>query len=410
MLDSILYAPNGNAYLNSLRRFVLSSLLVPTQENLVINAPAANASGCGQSLPIPIQGPEDAKTECFSLTGVQGAVNVGIGTITTDGITATITGSGTKFTTQLTVGTVIQAFSGALLTYTIASVTSDTVATATAVPVALTGANFSFYVPVINDVRDRLFCTIEDMAYRRMLMNRDVPVRHVFGSTLYPLLLRETLLLEVDQTILLRLFNYSTQGPASLAPQMEARKWQIEALKRSGVAAYIDGLRQRKTLVNPYWLTLDDGIVTVPANGTVQKFFTVTGDITICMFNLYGHAISSGRSGNTQEKVLLEFFDSTNNRALQVQPVTLNTACGDAETPFVLPSPIISEPARQIGVKIRNLITDASTDVMLTMHGVAMYTGMSGRGGVLTSKSLINTARDVYRTLEPQIIPASPRG
>ena len=408
MLETILFDDKGSAWLNSLRRFCLSGVLVPEQNNLVVNVPAMSGSNPGRSSTIPIQGPEDAKSECYSLVGIQGAVNVGQGLVTTVGGVA-VTGSGTKFLSQLQVGSVVQV-PGVLAPVAVASVTSDTAFTTTVPLPVVTGAMFTFQVPIINDVRDRMFVTIHDQAWRRMLMNRDVPVRHVFGDAQKPLFMKESLLLEVDQTLLFQLTNYSTLGPGSVAPLIEARKWQVESLKRRNVAVFIDGLRQRKTYVNPYWLTLDDGIVTIPAGGAVTKFFTTTGDITCLLFNLYGHAISSGQAGDVQEMVSLEFFDAVNGRALQAQPVTLNTACGDASNAFHLPTPLTCEPASQIMVKMRNLITDQPTDIMLTWHGVAVYTGMAGKGGSITDRALVDSARDMYRSMAPQIVPASTQG
>ena len=199
MLETILFSPDGSAWVNSLRRFALSGVLVPEQNNLVINVPAAVGANPGRSLPIPIQGPEDAKSECYSLVGIQGAVNVGQGTVTTIG-GVDVVGAGTKFLSQLQVGSLIQVPGSTFPGVAVTAVTSDT-ACQTLIPLpVVAGVIFTFTVPVVADVRDRMFCTIEDQAWRRMLMNRDVPVRHVFGDAQKPLFMKESILLETDQT------------------------------------------------------------------------------------------------------------------------------------------------------------------------------------------------------------------
>ena len=405
MLESLIQAPNGDTYLNSLRRFALSALLVPTAENLVINVPAAtSATNHGVSLTTPIQGPEDARSELYSLVGVQGVTNVGQGTITS--AATAVTGTGTSFGAQLQVGSTI-FIAGA--TATVTAVVDDTHCT-TSVALGAVASTYFFTTAINTAVRDNLFVDIEDTAWRRKLMNREVPVQHVFGTAQKPMFMRESLLLEGDQTLLLRLYNYSQTAAGSLAPMIEARKWQVEALKRPEVASYIQGLRQRKMFVQPYWLTLDDGFTDVAIGATNTVFFTVTGDVTLVLFNLYGYVNTAGVAGDTQEYVALELFDAKTERALQVQPMTLNTACGTASNPFRLPTPLICEPSSQIRARVRNLITDAASRVFLTFHGVAIYTGYGMKGSALTDPAIVAEARKMYNALEPTVIGASPRG
>ena len=407
MLETIVYNEKGDAYLNSLRRFVMSGLLVPTQENLVINVPAASAVLPGVSNYIPLQGPGDAKSEIFSAVGVQGVVNVGIGTVTTNGSTALV-GIGTIFAQQLQPGSqIVVAGSG---TYTIASIQSNTAATLTGVAGAAVGAVWTFTVPIIAAVQNNLACLIEDSGHRRLLMNAPVPVLHMFGTAQKPGFLRESLLLEVDQTMRMQLYNYSAAGPGSLAPQFEFRKWQIESLKRPDVGVFIEALRQRKTYLQPYWLTLDNGYVDVAAGGSTTAFFTITGDITVVLFDALGHAISTGQAGDVQEMFSTQIFGPRQQWQFQSQPFTLNTGWGTASNPMRLPTPITAEPGSQIKIVIQNLITDQPTRVFLTFHGVAFYTGLGGSGGALTTPSLLTAAQQMYRATTTQIAAAGPQG
>lgn len=406
MLRSLIYDNKGQAYLNSLRRFAFSANLVPSQENLIVNVPAMVGLNAGHSMPIPIQGPEDAKAELYSMIGFQGVVNLGIGVITTVGGVAVV-GTGTNFTSQLQVGSTIAVAGG---NSTVATITDATHLTTVAPLPVVAGVQFFFTVAVVADVRDRMTCEIEDQAWRRRLMNRDVPVQHVFGTAQKPKFLAESLLLETDQTLLLRFINNSAGGPGSLAPLIEARKWQVEALKRNEVAAFIEGLRQRKKWVQPYWLTCDDVPATLAAGASGIHFFTVTGDVTVILFELMAYTITAGRVGDTQEVVSLEFYDAKTERALQVQPTTINTACGTSSDPFVLPTPLVCEPNSQIKCRMRNLITSASTDVFMTFHGVAVYTGYGNKGGALTEADVGREARRMYANIEPSVIPASAQG
>jgi hypothetical protein len=403
-LESLIYDAKGDAWLNSLRRFVLSAMLVPTQQNLVVNVPMAVGTNRGVSNTIPIQGPEDAKSELHSLIGVQGVRNIGLGTITS--AANAVTGTSTAFTAQLHVGSTILT---AAAFATVTAIADDTHCTTNNALGA--GGVAYFFTTVINaDARDNLFVEIEDPAWRRMLMNRDVPVQHVFGTAQKPLYMRESILLEGDQSLLFRFYNYSTAAPASITPMIEARKWQVESLKRPEVAAFIEGLRKRKLHIQPYWLTLDNGYIDVAASDMVTQFFTITGDIAFVAFNLYGYVSTTGTLGDTQEYVALEFFDAKTNRALQIQPTTLNTACGTAFNPFHLPAPLICEPASQIRVRIRNLVTNATVRVFLTFHGVACYMGIGMKGGALTDPAVMAEAAKMYQATMPVVIPASPRG
>lgn len=408
MLPSTFTNKKGETYLNSLRRYVMSGLMATYQDLLIARIPAALGVTPGRSLPVPIQAPQDAKTEIYSLTGFGDTLsNIGIGTITTTGADVNVVGVGTKFLNQLRVGDVIKTANG---TGTVATITSDTTLTTLANMAANTAQAFAYTITTSLAIQQQVFVNIEDQANRRNLMNRDCPVAHVFGSAQKPLFLKESLLLEDDQTALVTFYNYSTSGPAAFMSIAEGRKWQKEALTHPEIEAFIVGLRQRKQYVQPYWLTLDNGWATIPAGGSSINFFTVTGDLTTVLFNLYGYAVSTGVAGDIVNKVSLEFFDAKTQRQLGIQPVPLGAICGTAQNPMPLPVPLTCEPQTQIQVRITNLVTDQPTTVYLTFHGVGVLTGSNWRGGALNEPEIVKASEQMYKnTSKIQVRPASPQ-
>ncbi len=404
MLPTFVSDKEGNLLLNSLRRFVQSGVVVPRADSIIAKMrAAASATSPGQSNIIPIQGPEDARSFFYSYSGAQGLSNIGTGTISN--AANAIIGVGTKFKSELQVGDTI-VINGA--TGTVATITDDT-HLSTVLVLACVSLPFAYLTPVIADVRDRMTVEINDTAWQRLLMNRPVICNHVFGSARKPLYLRESTLLETNQTVLFKFFNNSTAGPGSFGFSNEACKYQTEAMKRAEVQAFIAKERKRKTWFQPYWLTLDDNFVTIPASSQATKFLTCTGDITLVLFYMYGQVITNGVQGNTQEKVQIELFDDKTGRAMQNQPFTLNTGCGTPENPFIFPTPWIVEPQSQIKVKFRSLITDAPIDVFLTMHGAAFYTGNRRMGGGLIDPEILAESRRIYNATKPVLIPASPQ-
>lgn len=397
-------------YLNALKRFALSGIAVPSQDLAIAKIPAAaSTTQPGRSPLIPIVGPADGFFELFSFTGKQNVKFQGIGVITTTGGNTTVTGVGTKFTRQLQVGDTIATAAG---TETIATITSDTLATTAGNMAANTLQNYFFVTSSSNAIQRNVFVTIQDQGWRRMLMNRDVPVYHVFGSNTKPEFIKESVLLETDQPLLLQFLNYSTAGRASFAPVCEGRKWQYEAMKYPEVNNFIAGLRDRKQFLQPYWLTLDNGWASLGASssatGSAISFLTATGDITIVLFNLYAQAFDA--SGvDVSSNVTVQFMDAKTMRSMQYAPMPLNCCAGTAENPFRLSSPWIIEPQTQIQCTFKNLAASACT-VYMTFHGVAAYTGSSWHGSTLTNKNLENEAGKMYRAMStPQIRPASPQ-
>lgn len=405
--------PDGKSsllYLNSLKRFCYTGVVVPSQANSVVKIPAAtSAASPGTSLPIPLEGPQDAHSEFNSLTAAQGVPVYGLGLISSTGGPpgTVITGVGTKFLTQVAVGDTIGEPGGQ--NKVVASITSDTSMTVTGgFNPNITSVNYIATTAINTDVQQRMTCLIQDMAYQRYLMNNAVPVLHIFGDNQKPCFMAETLFLQKNQVLRFQFFNNSTLAGGSISFAMEARKWLIEAAENyPEVAQRIKGLITRKTFISPYWFTFDilsgnaNPKVTLPANGGVDAFMTNTGSNYLFLFYAYGHGISSGVAGDTQEKFTFAIHDGETSRPLtgQGQDVTLNTGLGTAQNPFWLNHPIIVKPRNNLRFKLKNLITDASTDAYITLGGVAVMQ----QNSAITDPDILEEARRIYKATKPSL-------
>ncbi len=408
-LKSLIFNAKGDVFLNALKRYALSAVVVPQRNLTIAKIPAAQSlTQPGRSNPIPIQGPADASSEMYSFTGAQAVKNQGIGVISSNGATAVITGVGTKFLTQIQTGDTLST--STVATMIVASIQSDTSLMVSAPPIAQASLDYFFVTAAVRPAGENIFVQISDQAWRRRLMNRDVPAMHVFGSNQKPLFLKESLLLESDQTLVCDFTNYATSGPASFAPISEGRKWQIEALKSPDVSKFIGGLRDRKQFIQPYWLTLDKGWSTLGVGASSNEFLTCTGDITLVLFNLYAQAFADSDGSDVSNAVTIQMKDAKTQRSMQTQPLALTIAAGTAENPLRLPTPWIVEPQTQIQVAFNNT-SGVACKVYMTFHGVAIYTGSSWHGSTLTNKNLMQEGQRMYEAMStPQIRPAEAQG
>ncbi len=383
----------GNTYINALRRSVMSGVIVPSQSNFLAKMPAGAASPT-QSRVLVIEGPSDARTEMYQLVGRTGLHVVGPGTITMTMASQNIVGVGTAFQQNLLVGDKF-VLNGETLT--IQTITDDTHATTSAGAAAgHTAEAYAYYTTANANVDALMTAVITDQGWQRDLMNRDVPCTHLFGSNRKPSFLRETSLLELNQTLAFRFYNNaSAVAPGSFGLSMEGRKWQQEATRRESVAKYIESMRARKMFCQPYWLTLDDGIVTLPADGTaIRTNLTCTGDVWLTLFNLYITCYSESELGDTNNFAQVELFDGRTGRQLQSAPWTVGLGGGTAQNPFVLPSPLIIEPQTQIMCRVSNLqlVRDVSVKFMLTLGGAATLYGR----GAINDREVRDEAARIY--------------
>lgn len=222
-------------------------------------------------------------------------------------------------------------------------------------------------------VAARMSVQITDVAYRRRLMNRDILVNHVFGTNLTPLFLRESTLLESQQTMLFDFLNNSVAGPTSFQFALEKRKFQSVALTRQDVTDYIKVMRRRKMFLTPFWLTTD-APVTVNPGAVVDAFFTVTNDIYAVLFaNIASMIIPAGSGGDVTEGFAVEFFDAKTERPLQNQPIARSCCSGTAGLPYILPTGWIVEPNTKIHVKFTSLVTVNPIEIFFTFAGVSAF-------------------------------------
>lgn len=225
---------------------------------------------------------------------------------------------------------------------------------------------------VVADVNNRLTVQIRDTAFRRTLMNRPILFDHVFGSVFQPFFLGESILLEGQQTLEFTFFNNSAGGNAVVAMMLETRKFQASALSNPVNTDQIQLLRQRKTFMNPFWLTSDQAIQ-IPAGGTATAFFRNTRDYYLILQYIMARTITAGVAGDLQERIAYFIRDAKTGRPLMNQPVTLNMGTGTSQFPFVLPTALMVEPFTNIQIDFFNLVTDQPTEVFWTFFGTGLY-------------------------------------
>jgi len=227
---------------------------------------------------------------------------------------------------------------------------------------------------VAADVQARLEVEIKDSSYRRFYMNRPILANHVFGTNLNPFFLSESIFLESQQVLNLQFYNRSVAGQSVYRMAMEARKLQASALAQDNVTRRIAEMRRRKTFLTPAWLT-SRAAIQIPAGGTVPAFFDVPRDYFFYIFEIMASTITTGVAGDTQEVISWEAFDAKTQRPLQDlrRPVTLNTGAGNAQFPFILPTPLLVEPRTTIQINFNNLVTDQPTEVFFTFAGVSSF-------------------------------------
>lgn len=229
-----------------------------------------------------------------------------------------------------------------------------------------------------SDVQARLSVLLDDIAYRRQLMNRDILSQHVFGNQLRPIPLKETILLESQQNIRAYFLNNSTAGISHFRPSFRALKVEASEVTKELCTQIANQARIRKSFLHPFWFTTD-APVSVPLSSTKTAFLTNTRDKDLVAFYVMMSVITTGVAGDTQEKVSFEIYDAGTQRPWQNQPVTMNCGAGVGSTfgnlPYVLPQPGVIPANQQLRVDFTNLLTDAAVEVFFTLFCIARYTG-----------------------------------
>jgi hypothetical protein len=305
---------DGSIYLNDLIRYVKGGVLVPDANRTPLIIPAAVSATIPTAAPaVVVEAPPDAVCEIFALTGEQDA-----------GVAA--------------------------------------------------------------DVTNRMTVQISDVAYRRSLMSDPILATHVFGGGgvngsggvpgYLPLFLRESLLLEQQQTLLFNFQNNSTAGATAFRFQLEDRKFQATVLSRPQVTQYISEERKRKLLLQPYWLTTNQAVHMLPGTSQDIFFYNQRNSYfvwfdTIATFIING----GGAGGDTVQGFTANLFDAKTERPLNNQPVPSTCFSGSAGLPFQNPTGLILEPDTLMRWNLQNLVTGAGTsiDVFITLVGVLSF-------------------------------------
>ena len=230
----------------------------------------------------------------------------------------------------------------------------------------------AFDAATLADPQARFSVQIDDQAYRRRYMNRDILVNHIFGTPGNPLFLPQPIWLENQQVLIFQFLNNSIVGAATFRQLMEGRTFQAQSLSRSEVTQLIGKKRREAVFFNPFWLTSDNPII-IPAGGQTTAFFSNARDYYLLLRYIIRSWISTGIAGDVNEAFTVRFFDATNNRPLMNQPMTANMMGGNSNFPYVLPQPWSIEPVTSIRADFQNLITDQPTEVFLTFCGVGCF-------------------------------------
>lgn len=248
------------------------------------------------------------------------------------------------------------------------------------------------------DVQRRLSCRIYDQGWRRYLMNTDIPANFVFGGPGTPFILPETIFLEPQQTLQLQFFNRSAGGQSNFRPAAEARKFIDVGMGIRPLTDFIAAARREKGLLYPFWLTANPGgLITIPANGRIEVQFTNTQDQLYLITHIMALGIAAGgAAGDLQELFTVELFDSKNQRALQNSPISWNCLAGNAQFPYLMPTPLWMEPATTMRAVFWNLVTNRTTDVLFAFCGVACAQQGTAWGDAEMPQEL---PRDLYAAL-----------
>lgn len=311
--EDIVALPNNGMRIATYREHIKPAVLVPETANAYVTVAAASAGGCpGRGQEILIDGPEDGHCDILRLVGKEP-----------------------------------------------------------------TGQS--------SDVTARALVVIEDAA-RRRLSNLPVPVHHTFGTQLNPFYFdrwSDCPILQPNESWHFCFTNPSATDVYYFYPSIGARKIQRRAMNAPEYAKDLAACRQRKAKVIPWWWAPSEQTIsqmqpglTLAASGRGTLVYHNYSDrwlaLTCCMMT----CISSGQAGDTQEYVEFEVFTPPGDAAIQDRPVTWGLAAGastwPAAFPFPFATPLIVPPNEQVIVRLRNLITDASTDVLLTFCGLAL--------------------------------------
>lgn len=224
------------------------------------------------------------------------------------------------------------------------------------------------------DVQDRLEVTIRDLGWRRKLHNDQPPlVNHVFGDVQNNFYLLSPLFFQPQQIITFQTTNNSAAGNSNFSPAMRYAKIEDSKQTHEMMIRWIKENKKENVHLYPFWLTNDNGFVTIPASGRRTLYLRNTHEQDLVLFWAMATAITAGAAGNTTDIFQSRIFDPASKMPLQETPVLRTEQFGTAQFPYPLPSPIIMRSNEVIEIVVDNLVTDASADVNICLQGVSNY-------------------------------------
>lgn len=376
MIPAFVKNRRGDTYINQLVYSVKGGLLsAPANQNPLNIDAASSATNPGLTAQAVMESSLEAVTEVYSAIGEFEAFATGLFTGTSG--SAAITGTGTRFSTELANGDqiILDPFGATPVTVTVSSVTNATSMTLSA-PLS---ANYTGVVAKLVTNADKVIKSgrlqIYDVVNRRRLMNAPIVLEHIFGTVGKPFYMAEALLLRAQQALQFDFQNKSPLGYIKARYAFEMRKFQQDAMRNPSVSNWLAKQMQRKRSLYPYWLTADptssNDPIQIPAGGSIDVFFTPDRNLEMVCYQIIENSSTTGTAGNTSDRYTFEIFDAATERPLQNQPIARPSGTGTAQFPFNLPTALLLEANTKLRVRFNNLVTDAVTNVNMTFHGVA---------------------------------------
>jgi hypothetical protein len=111
---------------------------------------------------------------------------------------------------------------------------------------------------------------------------------------------------------------------------------------------------------------------TLGASATTTQNVVIDADSDFLAVKVMLASYSAAGTIVTNPDYTLTISDSGSGRLLQNQPIHINTICGTAQLPYVLPEPKLFKASSTVSLTLTNRTTTAAR-VNLTLGGVKIY-------------------------------------
>lgn len=233
----------------------------------------------------------------------------------------------------------------------------------------------------------------------RLMMNRPIHIRNLFGTAQLPALLREPLFIPSQAELQIA---FSGQAAAStLRPYLGGVQYYTWApqfrqypQERERMLTTVKKWLERRKYVWPYWLTTSEDVV-LSANA-VADFDTLIGDeghfevFTMC-------AVSTG-------EFAIQITEVQSGQTIMNGRVTQTAGIGTAQYPTIFPTPYMLPAGLRVRFTIENL-TGAPNTVALALAGRKIYAPFKDIDDVLKDTQIepgVPTPADVDTPFVPQ--------